>query len=95
MASPEGDTMKDDERTIRKNYQTNYMDAVWVGAPLIAASALDTKWVIAVSAIVIVINLILLDQRLHDLCVRHLQPNIDGKASDLKPPQAAQSMMLG
>jgi hypothetical protein len=73
----EGDTMNDDEATIRTNYRFNHpWDPIWMAAPLAAAPILDVKWVLAIAASVITFHLIKLEKRLHDLSIRHRRTNL-------------------
>lgn len=69
------ESMLEDERTIGCGYQRNLL-AVMAAIPLATAYFADIKWVIAVSAALLVAQGHEAGGRLHDLCIRLRRTNI-------------------
>jgi hypothetical protein len=65
----------DDEHTITRGYQ-RWLTPFLIAIPLAVASFLDTKWVVAVSASVVIGMAHEAGGRLHDLCIRNRRTNL-------------------
>ncbi|MGX5827156.1 hypothetical protein [Mesorhizobium sp. 43Arga] len=67
--------MADDEKVIGAGYQ-RWLAPVLVAIPLVAAYYLDIKWVMAISAAILIFMALESGGRQHDLCIRLRRTNL-------------------
>ena len=65
----------DDERVIAKGYQL-WKAPILAAVPVATAYFADIKWVIAISAALLIAEAHKAGGRLHDLCIRHRRTNL-------------------